>query len=123
MNRNQTKRSFHNQQVKASRVLVIVFAAVLFVGLFVQIAMVARMMDQNKQVRAVETEIRELSARADNLNLALSQYSNLELVASQAAKLGMTTPTEGQIRVVNLPDAVEYTSAQSADGGVEEMKQ
>lgn len=114
MNRNTGRRSRREQQKRVSRKLMIAFAVVLLIGVIAQITMIARLSGQNKAVRAVEKEIRQLSAEADNLNLALNQLGNLDRVERQAEKLGMVTPGEGQIRVVNLPDAVDSTSAQSA---------
>ena len=114
MNRNTGRRSRREQQKRVSRKLMIAFAVVLLIGVIAQITMIARLSGQNKAVRAVEKEIRQLSAEADNLNLALNQLGDLERVERQAEKLGMVTPGEGQIRVVNLPDAVDSTSAQSA---------
>ena len=124
MNRSQTKRSLRQKERRANRILVIVFAAVLFVGLFSQVAMVARLSGQAKVTRSVEREIRDLSANADNLNLSLNQFRNLERVAARAAVLGMEEPTGDQIRVVRLPAALENTSTQSAGNtSAEEMKE
>ena len=123
MNRSQTKRSQRQKERRANRILVIVFAAVLFVGLFSQVAMVARLSGQAKVTRSVEREIRDLSANADNLNLSLNQFRNLDRVAMRARQLGMEQPSEGQIRVVSLPGALQNTSTQSAENiGAEEMK-
>lgn len=116
MSRGQTKRSRAEQEQRASRTMMLVFVAVLFVGFFLQIFMVARLARQNKRMQAMELEIRDLSATADNLSLALSHYSSLDRVAAQAEKLGMEKPTEGQIRVVSVPEIVEGTPAQSAAG-------
>ena len=123
MNRSQTKRSLRQKERRANRILVIVFAAVLFVGLFSQVAMVARLSGQAKVTRSVEREIRDLSANADNLNLSLNQFRNLDRVAMRARQLGMEQPSEGQIRVVSLPGMLQNTSTQSAENiGAEEMK-
>ena len=66
----------------------------------------------------------KLNASAENLNLGLNQYGNLERVALLADKLGMQKPAEGQIRVVSLPDILEDTSAQNAvNAGAEESKE
>ena len=109
---------------QTNRTLIVIFAAVLLVGAFMQIAMIARVTGQNKQVRAVEREIRNLTANADNLNLSLNQFKNLDRVAARAAKLGMEKPTGSQIRVVRLPAALENTSTQSAGNtSAEEMKE
>ena len=121
MNRKRVSR--RAREKKLNRLLMIVFAVVLFAGVVSQVTMLARLSGQNKAVRSMEKEIRELSASADNLNLSLSQYHNLERIAVQARRLGMEQPTETQIRVVNLPAAIENTSTQSAENiGAEEMK-
>ena len=123
MNRSQTRRSLRQKERRVNRILVIVFAAVLFVGLFSQVAMVARLSGQAKVTRAVEREIRDLSANADNLNLSLNQFRSLDRVAMRAEQLGMEQPAEGQIRVVSLPGMLQNTSTQSAENiGAEEMK-
>jgi len=123
MNRSQRKRSLRMKERKLNRVLMIVFAAVLFVGLFSQVAMVARLSDQARASRSVEREIRDLSANADNLNLSLNQFKSLDRVAMQAERLGMEQPTGGQIRVVRLTGIITDTSTQSAENvGVEEMQ-
>lgn len=123
MNRNPSKRSHRLRQRRLNRVMMIAFAAVLFAGLFAQLTMVARLSGQAKLSRQAEREIRELSATADNLNLSLNQYGSLERVETQARRLGMTKPSEGQIRVVSLPGLIGGTSAQSAENvGAEEMR-
>ena len=99
-----------------------VCAAVLLAGVLSQIAMMARLSAQNKQVVETQKEIRALSASADNINLSLNQYHNLERIAARAAQLGMEQPDETQLRVVNLPALIDSTSTQSADSsGAEEM--
>ena len=117
MNRIPTRRSKAEQQVYAGRVMMLVFAVVFFLGLFLQIAMAVRLAGQNKRIQAMELEIRDLSATADNLNLALSHYQSLDRVAKQAQKLGMELPANDQIRVVHVPEIVEDTSAQGAVNG------
>ena len=114
MSRNHSKRTRQARVQRANRTLIMVFVAVLVVGAFVQVAMIARLNGQNRQMKAVEIEIRNLSATADNLNLSLRQFGNLDRVAARAAQLGMTEPAEGQIRVVNLPAALDNTATQSA---------
>ena len=114
MNRSRTKRSRQERIRRTNRTLIMVFVAVLVLGAFTQIAMIARVTGQNKRVRAVEQEIRQLTASADNLNLSLNQFRNLDRVAARAAKLGMEKPTGDQIRVVRLPAELDNTSTQSA---------
>ena len=92
-----------------------VFALVMFVGLASQITMLACISGQQKQVKAVEKELRELDAKADNLDLCLNQFKNTERISLRAAQLGMEQPAETQIRVVNLPNAIVSTSTQSVE--------
>ena len=123
MNRSQTRRRRGRQNRRVNRIMMLVFAAVLFIGLFSQVAMVARLSGQVRQSRVMEREIRDLSATVDNLNLSLNQYKSLDRVARQAEKLGMEQPSAGQIRVVSLPTILQDTSTQSAENiGAEEMQ-
>ena len=119
---NKRRGTRRAREHKLSRMLMIAFALVLFIGVFTQIAMMARLSAQNKQVVETQKEIRALSASADNINLSLNQYHNLERIAARAAQLGMEQPDETQLRVVNLPALIDSTSTQSADSsGAEEM--
>ena len=120
MNKRRVTRRAREQ--KLSRMLMIAFALVLFIGVFSQIAMMARLSAQNKRFVETEKEIKALSASADNLHLSLNQYHNLDRIAVRAQQLGMEQPTETQLRVVNLPALIDSTSTQSADStGAEEM--
>ena len=120
MNRTQTAR--RAREKKLNRMLMAAFALVLFVGVFLQIAMMARLSAQNKQAVEAQAETHALAIRAENLNLALNQYHNLERIAFRAKQLGMEQPDETQLRVVNLPTLIDSTSTQSADNsGAEGM--
>ena len=120
MNKRRVTRRAREQ--KLSRMLMIAFALVLFIGVFSQIAMMARLSAQNKRFVETEKEIKARSASADNLHLSLNQYHNLDRIAVRAQQLGMEQPTETQLRVVNLPALIDSTSTQSADNtGAEEM--
>ena len=119
---NRAKVSRRTRERRLNRLLMVAFALVLFIGVFTQIAMMARLSGQNKQAVETEKEIRALSASADNLNLSLNQYHNLERIAARAEQLGMEQPDDTQLRVVNLPTLIDRTSTQSADStGAEEM--
>ncbi len=119
---NRAKVSRRTRERRLNRLLMVAFALVLFIGVFTQIAMMARLSGQNKQAVETEKEIRALSASADNLNLSLNQYHNLERIAARAEQLGMEQPDDTQLRVVNLPTLIDGTSTQSADStGAEEM--
>ena len=120
MNKRRVTRRAREQ--KLSRMLMIAFALVLFIGVFSQIAMMAKLSGQNKRVVETRKEIKALSASADNLHLGLNQYHNLDRIAARAQQLGMEQPDETQLRVVNLPTLIDSTSTQSADSsGTEEM--
>ena len=122
MNRNRQRRVRQQRERRRSRAMMIAFAVVLFAGLFVQVSMISRLSTQAKASQQVEREIRDLSANAENLKLSLNQFKSPERVAALAARLGMEQPTEGQIRVVNLP-VITDTSAQSVENiGAEEMQ-
>ena len=120
MSRMQSAR--RAREMKLSRALMAVFAVVLLVCVFSQIALMARRSGQNKQAVSIARELRSLTAQTDNLRLSLNQYHNLDRIAARAQQLGMEQPTETQIRVVNLPALIDGTSTQSAENiGAEEM--
>lgn len=122
MNGKRATQGRRARERKLSRALMGVFVAVLFVGLFSQIAMMARISGQNKQVKALEKELKALDAQADNLNLCLSQFQNLERISLRARQLGMEQPDDTQIRVVSLPGGMVSTSTQSVENiGAEEI--
>lgn len=101
---------------KCRRILLLAAVVVLFVGLFLQITMLSRISSQNKQAAQLEREIVELSANAENLEVSINQYHNLESIAARAQQLGMEQPDETQIRVVNVAqNHMEDTSIQTAD--------
>ena len=119
---NRAKVSRRTRERRLNRLLMVAFALVLFIGVFTQIALMARLSGQSKQVAETRKEIKALSASADNLNLSLNQYHNLERIAARAEQLGMEQPDDTQLRVVNLPTLIDGTSTQSADSsGTEEM--
>ena len=97
-------------------------AGVAVIGfLTVYFHMMSKLSTQNKAIASVDYEIRELSARIDNLDLCLNQYHNLERITVRAKELGMFVPTESEIRVVYLPAIAGEPSMQSAENvGLEE---
>lgn len=119
---DRTRNPRRARERRLNRVLMIAFMLVLFIGVFLQITMLARLSRQNKQAAALEAETYALGLRADNLNLSLSQYQNRERIAARARQLGMEQPDETQLRVVNIPTLIDSTSTQSADNsGAEGM--
>lgn len=115
MKRMQSAQGRRARERRLSRILMCVFAVVLFVGLFSQITLLACISGQQKQVETMEKQLRALDAQADNLNLCLNQFRNLERITLRAQQLGMEQPTDSQIRVVNLPYAIVSTSTQSVE--------
>lgn len=108
-----------------NRALIFAAALVLFAGLFVQITMLSRISSQNKQAAKLEKEIVELNASAENLEVSINQYHNLETIAARAQLMGMEQPDETQIRVVSVArEHAEDTSIQTADasGGEKVMQ-
>ena len=106
-----------------SRALLVLAGIVLFSGLFMQITMLARISSQSKRASGLEGEIEELTANAENLELRINRYHNLDSIAVRARELGMSTPNETQIRVVSVARTSEDTSTQAADNiGVESIQ-
>ena len=75
-----------------SRMLMLLAGLILFAGLFLQITMLSRISLQSKRAAALERELVELSANAENLELSINQYHNLEVIAARAQQLGMEQP-------------------------------
>ena len=102
--------------IARNRRLLILAALVLFAGLFLQITMLSRISLQTKRASAVEKELVELNANAQNLELSINQYHNLEAIAARAQQLGMEQPDETQIRVVSVASGnnAQNTSIQTA---------
>lgn len=109
----KTMRMERRRDAKLSRLLVIAAALVLFAGLFTQIAMRAQIARQSKEIAAMQSEIKALSANAENLGLTINQRHNLEVIDRKAKELGMTQPSEDQVRVLNLPALNGDTSTQT----------
>ena len=98
-----------------SRKLLIVAAVVLFVGLFVQITMLARISGENKRAAKLEKEITRLASDAENLELVINKYHNLEDIEAKARRLGMDLPDETQIRVVSVAGIEGNGAVQTAE--------
>lgn len=115
MNKRRTKQRSRRENA-ISRVMMLAVAVVLFAGLFAQITMLSRISSQSKQASRLEKEITELSANAENLELSINQYHNLENIAARAQQLGMEQPNATQIRVVNVARSnSENTSTQTVE--------
>ena len=113
MNRMHTSSRMREQ--KQNRRLMIVFAAVVLIGVIIQITMMAKLSVQSKQTYAARTEARELESRIDNLNHSLEQFHNHDRITARAQALGMQLPDDTQLRMVNLSGLSYGTTAQSAE--------
>ena len=114
MNGHQQRRS--RRGAGRRRALILLAASVLFAGLFMQISMLSRISAQIKRAAALEKEISELNASAENLELCINQYHNLDSIAARARQLGMQKPDASQIRVVRVEKpSNENTSVQAAE--------
>lgn len=105
MDRPMERNGRMRREARQTRLLLIAAAMVLFCGLFAQIAVRAQVSSQAKEIAAVQAEIRAMSASADNLTLCINQHHDLETISERALAMGMTQPTDDQLRVVNLPAA------------------
>ena len=124
MNRSNNRRSRAEQQRRVTKKFFIAFVVVLIVCLAAQITMLARVYGQNKRINALDREAYKLHCDAENLELVLNRLNNRDHLTYAAKELGMVEPDPSQIRVVNLPDIVGDTSAQSAENiSAEEMNQ
>ena len=98
------------------RALILLAASVLFAGLFMQISMLSRISAPIKRAAVLEKETSELNANAENLELCINQYHNLDSIAARARQLGMQKPDASQIRVVRVEKpSNENTSVQAAE--------
>ena len=114
MNGHQQRRS--RRGAGRRRALILLAASVLFAGLFMQISMLSRISAQIKRAAVLEKEISELNANAENLELCINQYHNLDSIAARARQLGMQKPDASQIRVVRVEKpSNENTSVQAAE--------
>lgn len=122
MDRAVNRNEYLRREQRMTRILLAVAAVVLFCGLFSQIAVRAQISGQNKQIQAVRQQIKSMTADADNLSMCINQHYNLEAIGKRAYALGMTQPSEGQLRRINLPQTFGDTSTQTvANVGGEEI--
>lgn len=104
-----------HRRSQVNRLLKWIAAGVLLAGLFVQITQLSRISAQAKQTDAAAEEITLLSARVDNLQVALTQYTRLSRIEERAKALDMRWPDESQLRVLNLPELVQTEDTHTAD--------
>ena len=121
MDRTMVRGKRMRREKRQTRMLLIAAAVVLFCGLFAQIAVRAQVVGQNKQIAAVQAQIRALSVDADNLTLCINQHHDLEAIGRRALAMGMGQPTEDQLRRVSLPAAGNTSTQTVANIGGEEI--
>lgn len=109
-----TQRLRSSARKQTGRVVKILLAGVIFVGLFFWIGMLAQISGQSKEIATVTKDMVDLRARSENLALSLSMLENPERIETLALQLGMERPDESAIRVVSLPIANEAL-AQTAE--------
>lgn len=98
---------------------VMVLVTVIFVGMFAQLFVLARMTSQQKQIAAIVKNNFDLTSRRDNLQVTLNQRSNIDSLTERATELGMFYPGSDSVRVVHVSvaSAQSDTNAQTAYGG------
>ncbi|MBQ3423801.1 MAG: hypothetical protein IJH38_01205 [Clostridia bacterium] len=112
------KRAHHPARArerKLNQALMAAFVIVLVAGTLWQVLQLVGLSRQGREIAALRRETYALSVRADNLDLSISQYHNLERIAARAQQLGMEQPDQSRLRVVNLPPLSQDASPQSAD--------
>ena len=120
---NRTRTPGRQREQRLNRWLMAAFAAVVLLGVIVQITMMAKLSDQSKQTYAARRETVELESRINNLTLSLNQFHNRDRITARAQALGMQLPDVTQLRVVNLSGLSYSTTAQSAENtGAGEME-
>ena len=122
MNMQYTQSRRAKRDGARSRFLLVLALVIFVTGLFLHIGMLAKIHSCNKQASAMAQEIVALSASADNLELSINQHHNLEQIAYRAVQMGMSRPSEAQIRVVSVARSnTGNTSTQMAEaiGGEE----
>lgn len=107
--------------VRATRILAATAAAVMFAGLFAQIAVRAQISGQAKEIAAVQRQIQTMDANAENLSRYINEYHDLEDIGKRALELGMQQPEEDQLRVIRLPALTDTQSQTVANGGGENV--
>lgn len=93
----------------------IALAVILFLGMFLQIGMLAEISGKNKEISKVERDIKDLSASKDNLELKIAQYTQLSRIEEKAIAMGMQQPADDQLRVISIPSEYGDASTHTAE--------
>lgn len=106
---------------RTTRILALAAAAVMFTGLFAQIAVRAQISGQAKEIAAVQRQIQTMDANAENLSRYINEYHDLEDIGKRALELGMQQPQEDQLRVIRLPALADTQAQTVANSGSENV--
>ena len=109
MDRQMERNGRNAREKRQVKFLLIVAAVVLVCGLFAHITVRAQVSGIAKEIAAVQTEIRAMSAEADNMISCINQHHDVVEIGKRALAMGMTQPQEGQLRRVALPVAEAST--------------
>lgn len=91
------------ERTQWSRIMMYVTAAVLVIGLVIQVGRLAQIASSAKQISTLNAEIKDIEGQKETLEVMLSMQQNLTRIRNEAInKCEMTYPTEDQIRVVSL---------------------
>lgn len=101
--------------VRRSSYLKYLALAIAFVGLFIEICLLAEVSGSTKDIAKLDVEIARVNAEIDNLELSLAQQTNLARVQQRAEALGMDWPNDDQIRVISLPAEYAAGNAHTAE--------
>lgn len=103
----------------AKRVLLLASAVMVVAFLFAQIWKLSVITGQSKQIALLRREITELSNRQESLQVQLNCAADISRVRDEAiSRLNMQTPTDGQIRVVTLPEYSSSLPTRNADSSL-----
>jgi cell division protein FtsB len=105
---------------KVNRFMLYLTAAVLVVGLVMQVGRLAQIASSSKRISTLTAELRDLRGEKENLEVRLSMQQNLDRIRDEAInKCEMTYPTEDQIRVVSLSGSGSEPLTRTASNSVE----
>jgi len=106
-----------------SRAMMYLTAALLVIGLVVQVGRLAQIASSAKRISTLTVEIKELRGEKENLEVRLSMQQNLNRIRDEAIyKCEMVYPAQDQIRVVSLLGSGSEPLTQTASNSLEASK-
>lgn len=91
------------RRVYVNRAMMVLTLAVLISGLFLQLSRMAAINARAIEISELNAQIVELTGERQQLEIVMSIKQDIARIQDEAARLGMTYPGEGQVRVVTLP--------------------